>query len=491
MNTIFIVMDSLNRHYLKPYNSDSWVKTPNIERLAARGVVFDKHYAGSLPCMPARREMMTGRYNFLETPWGPIEPWDNCLPNLLRDQKGTYSHMITDHYHYFHTGGNGYYNLFDSWEFERGQEGDVWKPVVRLPEVAAGRGKAVARGAYWRNRSQMDSENDLDYPTPRCFQRAVEFLEINNQEDNWHLHLEVFDPHEPFDCPQKYRDMYDDDWDRGFFTWPSYAKLDPERDDEKTISHIRKSYAGSLTMEDVWLGKLLDKMDEYDIWKDTTVILTTDHGHLLGEHGYWAKNYMYDYQELVNIPLIVAMPGVDGGQHRSGLTATIDLMPTIMDLHDTIPPSSTQGKSFVDLIKEDGDHNDAVLYGYFAKDVSMTDGKYIYTRQPNEGSTVYLHTATPGDFGGVTPEVLSSHDTEVGHFLHSAKGIPHYRIKRKSFRHKDAVEGNLIFDIENDQECKNPINDYELEDKLADKLKELLKRYDAPQCQFTRLGLDH
>jgi len=191
MRTIFIVMDSLNRHYIKPYKTDSWIKTPNLERLAAKGVTFDNHYSGSLPCMPARREMMTGRYNFLETPWGPIEPWDDCLPMLMRQQKNIYTHLITDHYHYFHKGGYGYHNLFNSWEFERGQEGDVWKPVINHPEVEAKRGKAMNRGAYWRNRSQMDPENELDYPTTRCFEKAMEFLDLNSIEDNWHLHLEL------------------------------------------------------------------------------------------------------------------------------------------------------------------------------------------------------------------------------------------------------------------------------------------------------------
>lgn len=79
MKTIFILMDSLNRHYLSVYGA-SKVKTPNLDRLAERGIVFEQHYAGSLPCMPARRELFTGRLNFLEAPWGPIEPWDCCLP---------------------------------------------------------------------------------------------------------------------------------------------------------------------------------------------------------------------------------------------------------------------------------------------------------------------------------------------------------------------------------------------------------------------------
>ncbi len=488
MRTVFIVMDSLNRHYLPFYNSESWLLTPNLQRLADRSLRFCNHYSGSLPCMPARREMMTGRYNFLETPWGPIEPWDRCLPTVLREQKGVYSHLITDHYHYFHKGGCGYHDLFDSWEFERGQEGDVWRPLVKRPEPEAERGKSVNNKAYWRNRQFMDPEDELSYPTPRCFNKAAEFMDINHDEDNWHLHLEVFDPHEPFDCPQKYRDLFDDKWDRKYFTWPQYDKLDPEHDDAETVSHIRKCYAGALAMADAWLGRLLDKFDEYDMWADTAIILSTDHGHLLGEHGYWAKNYMFDYQELVHIPLLVSMPGLAGGQTRNALTATIDIMPTLLDLHGAEAPCQTHGKSFKNIIAEDGKHHDAVLYGYFGKDVNMTDGRYTYCRQPLPDSTLYLHTGTPGDFRLIDRELLKSEDTETGSFLKSAPGIPVYRIKRTSKQHKDAPDGNLVYDISDDPGQRNPVDDPELEKQLAGKMNELLLRADAPECQFERLG---
>ena len=104
MKTLFIMLDSLNLHYLPLYGG-SQVQTPNIDRLAARGLTFDNHFCCSMPCMPARRDLYTGHISFLETPWSPIQPWDDCLQPELRRQKGTYSHMITDHYHYFHSGG--------------------------------------------------------------------------------------------------------------------------------------------------------------------------------------------------------------------------------------------------------------------------------------------------------------------------------------------------------------------------------------------------
>lgn len=103
------------------------------------------------------------------------------------------------------------------------------------------------RRPYWVNRTFMDTENDLDYPTPRCFMRAAEFLERNHEADDWHLHLEVFDPHEPFVCPKKYLDMYEDTWDNRYhFDWPKYA---PVSEEKEAITHICKRYAGVLIFD--------------------------------------------------------------------------------------------------------------------------------------------------------------------------------------------------------------------------------------------------
>lgn len=485
MRTILILMDSLNRHYLASYG-DSRIRTPNLDRLAQRGVIFDNHWSGSLPCMPARREMMTGRLNFLETRWGPIEAWDQTVPQLLREQSGVHSHLITDHYHYFHRGGDGYHDLFDSWEFERGQEGDKWRPLVEAPEPPEGaRGKGVGRTSYWRNRALMDPEDDLSYPTPRCFQRAIDFLELNNETDDWHLHLEVFDPHEPFDSPQRYRDMYGDTWDRYLYNWPAYDRLDDELDDEDAVRHIRRRYAATLTMADAWLGRLLDKVDELDMWDDTTILLTTDHGHLLGEHGYWAKNYTFDYAELAHIPLVVSGPNARAGR-RNALTTTIDLAPTILELHGASPDPVTQGRSITHLLPEDGDHHDWVLYGYFSKDVSMTNGNVTYTRQPENDSITHLHT---GDMRNTRLTEEQMRSAEAGHFLPAARGIPHFRVPIESHRHRDAPEGDLIYDLALDPEQQNRVHDQSLATSLEQTIRELLRRYEAPASQFTRLGL--
>ncbi|MCX5683656.1 MAG: sulfatase-like hydrolase/transferase [Planctomycetota bacterium] len=266
--------------------------------------------------------------------------------------------------------------------------------------------------------------------------------------------------------------------------WPDYA---PVTETPEAVEHVRKCYAGTLMMADAWLGKFLDVMDELGAWQDITVILTTDHGHLLGEHGWWAKNYTFDYKELVHIPLVVCTPDESrAGRRVSGLTATIDLMPTLMDLHRAPLPPHVQGKSLLPLLDRDGPHHDAVLYGYHGKDIGMTDGRHTYCRQPLEGSFLYHYTAMPRRYFKDREKLAGA---EVGRFLKHAYDIPVYRVKVPSHRHHGAPDFNPIYDMQADPQQLQPIRDARLEGELAAKLRELLQRYDAPECQYARVGL--
>ena len=114
MKAIMVMYDSLNRHFLEPYGCD-WTKTPNFSRLAQRAVTFDNCYVGSMPCMPARRELHTGRYNFLHRSWGPLEPFDDSMPELL-SRAGVHTHLVSDHYHYWEDGGATYHQRYTTWD---------------------------------------------------------------------------------------------------------------------------------------------------------------------------------------------------------------------------------------------------------------------------------------------------------------------------------------------------------------------------------------
>lgn len=110
MRAVMVMFDSLNRHMLPSYGCRETI-APNFERVARQTVQFDTCYAGSLPCMPARRELHTGRYNFLHRSWGPLEPFDDSMPEIL-SRLGVHTHLTTDHYHYLQDGGATYHTLF-------------------------------------------------------------------------------------------------------------------------------------------------------------------------------------------------------------------------------------------------------------------------------------------------------------------------------------------------------------------------------------------
>jgi len=494
MKTLFVILDTLRRDYLEPYGT-TWVKTPNIARLAERSVVCDNHWVGSLPCMPARREFMTGRHNFLERGWGPLEPFDDVLPHLLRQvqPKPVFSHLITDHYHYFYLGGEGHNNSFNTWQFERGQESDMWISRVDLPALPESQASLAKRPQNALNR--MIQREEADFSGPRCVQHAVQWLDDNHQSDNWFLQLEFFDPHEPFYVVQKYLDLYGDTWEGPIYDWPEYGVV---KDNPKAVEHIRKCYAALITMTDHWLGKLWDKLDEHGLWDDTVVVLTTDHGTMLGEHDYWMKNMMPVYNEIARIPLIAHLPGSKGaGTRVSALTQTTDIMPTFLDYHGAPLPPHLHGTSLRPALEANQSVHDSIIYGYFGMAVNVTDGKHTYFRNPMDAETlVHAYTAMPTGFHGfLSREQLAQ--AEMGRFLGHTYNIPVYKIPMKNqpaHRHgvddKDAYQPiHDLYDITADPEQQESLANPEVEARLLATIREQLQRVKAPDEQLSRLGV--
>lgn len=401
MRLIFILFDSLNRHALGAYGGTS-VPTPQFDRLARRSVTFDTHYVGSLPCMPARRDLMTGRLNFLHRAWGPLEPFDNAFPEILRAHCGTHSHMVTDHYHYFEDGGVGFHGRYSSWEFFRGQEKDKWKGLVALPierwrgEYHAtqfdGRTDPNAAMPYYVSREYLREEHQL--PLALCTAAALEFLQTNAAADNWLLHLECFDPHEPFFAAARFRDGLPTNYRGPVLDWPRYGQPGYAPEEE---AELRANYLALLAMCDEYLGRVLDWMDATDAWRDTALIVSTDHGLLLGEHEYWGKNRPPFFNEVAHIPLFIHHPdhASAAGSRRAALTQTTDLMPTILETFGAPVPPEVRGRSLLPLLARDVRLREGAIFGQFGGAVNLTDGRFTYMRYP-EGAdaAVPLHHYT-------------------------------------------------------------------------------------------------
>lgn len=504
MKVLFVILDTLRRDYLTPYGRAPHgfeVFTPQIARLAERSVACENHWVGSLPCMPARRELMTGRHNFLERGWGPLEPFDDVLPHQLRraDPK-VFSHLITDHYHYFYLGGEGHNNSFDSWLFERGQENDFWISRVDLPALPEAIGRLKDRPQHALNRFAQREEHE--FSGPRCVQHAVQWLEDNRGSDNWFLQLELFDPHEPFYVVDKYLEMYGDTWNGPIYDWPDYGVC---KDSPEAIEHIRKCYAALLTMTDHWLGKLWDKLDETDGWRDTMVVLTTDHGTMLGEHQYWMKNLMPVYNEIARIPFVVHLPGDRrAGARVRALTQTTDVMPTFLDYFGAPVPPHLHGASLRPALESDQAVHDSIVYGYFGMALNATDGQHTYFRNPVEPeSTVYAYTSMPTQFHDFMPRELLA-QAETGRFLGHTYNIPLYRIPAKvgglvggglPHRHDGYGSGGAydphheLFDLSSDPGQERPLADPTVEARFVELMRAQLARLAAPEEQYARLGL--
>jgi arylsulfatase A-like enzyme len=488
MRAIMVMFDSLNRRMLPPYGGD-WTHMPNFARLAERTVTFENCYIGSMPCMPARRDLHTGRYSFLHRSWGPLEPFDNSMPQILREH-GVYTHLSTDHYHYFEDGGATYHNRYSTWDFHRGQEGDPWIGQVAaptIPETVAPRPDHGRWRQDWVNRPYMRREEEQ--PQPRTFAAGIDFIRRNAAQDNWFLQIETFDPHEPFFTQQHYKDLYPHDYTGRHFDWPAYRKVEETPDE---VAHVRAEYAALLSMCDHYMGQILSMMDELELWDDTMLIVCTDHGFLLGEHDWWAKNNMPMWNEVANTPLFIWDPrSRKQGERRQQLTQMIDFPATLLDFFGAPRPESMHGVALGETIAHNAPTREAILFGYHGGAVNVTDGRYVYMRAaPGENEPLFEYTLMPTHMA-TQFSVAELHKWEQHPPFSFTKACPVMKIPGRGTHIGRAVHehGHLLYDLHADAGQTQPLADASIEARMVEVLVGLMEANEAPPEQYTRLGL--
>jgi arylsulfatase A-like enzyme len=492
---VVVLLDSLNRHHLGAYGGAEFA-TPHLDRFAERAVRFTRHYAGSLPCMPARHDLLCGALDFLWKPWGSIELWESPITVALR-RAGVVTQLITDHPHLFETGGENYHCEFAGWAYERGHESDHWRTRPDPSWVGApsfGRGHTP----YDNSRGWFLAEDD--FPGPRTMRAAATWLDDNaGWHDRFLLLVDEFDPHEPFDTPEPYASMYDTDWRGPHLIWPPYVNGGVEKGviDERQGRQIRASYGAKLTMIDRWFGEVLDALDRNDLWDDTAVIVCTDHGHFLGEKDIWGKPGVPIYEPLGHIPLLVWWPGA-APRTCDALSTTVDVHATLMDLFGVTAGHRTHGTSLVPLLSgAAASVRDHVLSGVWGREVHLVTSSEKYVRAPagdnaplsmwsNRWSTMPVHAAREVPFP--VPDERARLDRMPG------TTIP---VLRQPFQPGDLLpywaytefSGNHLFLPEDDPgEDRDLVGDAR-EKALADQLADALRAVEAPADQIERLGL--
>lgn len=433
MNVIVVLCDTLRRDHCGPYTggralnacwsgeAPPWsIPTPNMERLAARGVVFDNCYNGSTPCMPARRDIYTGRLEFLRRGWGPLEEDDSDLPRLVSGppnrsikwslaQGHKISYFITDHFHMWEQGSGNYHMGYSGFDFVRGCEADAWYTApVEFDHPEGDRLHKTER--HWRNVHHVRrSEND--YFCAQVFTRAADWLRQNRTHRDFFLHLDVFDPHEPWDPPEDVLKMFDPKgYDvKGVTASPPYAPWRETLSDEQ-FNAYRARYAAKVAFLDRQMGRLFDVMDELGLWDDTLLILTTDHGTFNGDHGRIGKGQTHQFDALGHIPFVAAHPRLAHGERRTELVQLVDIFPTVLEAVGKPVPDGIHGKSILPLFeKPDPRFRDYALSGQFGKSVSLTDGEWTLHQSPvPENKPLYWYGYCLGKFIG--PELGAVQD---------------------------------------------------------------------------------
>ncbi|MCV9888957.1 sulfatase-like hydrolase/transferase [Metabacillus halosaccharovorans] len=429
MNVIFIMIDTLRRDHLSCYGTEKasqyfkkQIKTPHFDQFASRGTIFEQAYLGSFPCMPVRRDFWTGRYEFPWRGWGPLEDDDLDMFNLLRSHH--YINMlISDHYHILERDAGNYHFGFNGWDMIRGQEHDPYltEPLNNGIKESLDHTRSGAWYLHQKNlRGNQRYEEELY--APQVFRRAASWLETNATEKlkkdrPFCLMVECFDPHEPWDPPlHRVEELYPNGLKEKMPHSPVYGSAN--RFNEEELLQMRTLYTAELTLVDHWFGYFMDKVSQLNLWDDTVVVVTTDHGFFLGEHGLVGKPDLVPlYSDMSHIPLMIYHPEGKPNSRSSELVQLIDIFPTIIDsLNIDLPRNvnsqkpiagsghkkawegiserslQLHGKSLLPILKGKSiSTRQAVFSGKFGDMIRVSDGKWSLYLPPIEDNELYWY----------------------------------------------------------------------------------------------------
>lgn len=353
------------------------VRTPALDRFVTeRAAEVHGFYIGSFPTIPMRTDFATGTCGWPHYPWQHIEKsGPNHVASILK-KAGYVTQMIVDCPHLFKAG----FNLaFDGSFQHRGQEGD--KPLLHLNHpiqtvqpneksraVPVFNGQTLPNLHRWTNRYY---ECEADTFCARTAATSCRWLEENYKAGPFYLWVDLFDPHEPWDPPEYLVKRYDPDYDGPPMLHPNYGPSSIYAEAE--LKNLWAHYAAESELVDRHIGRILEKLDDLELWDDTVVAVLSDHGMAVGEHGGCGKSNLCEkdprywplYPELSHAMLAIAGPDVPRGQGRKILAQPMDVLPTLAELAgaNVEPPKPFDGKSFAGALREGGAHREIVVSG--------------------------------------------------------------------------------------------------------------------------------
>ena len=362
-NVLLIMADDLN-NMLGCYG-DPLVKTPHIDRLAARGVMFQRAYCAFPLCGPSRNSMLTGLYPnstgilanaqiFRQT-----IPKQQSLPQAFRNA-GYFAARIGKMYHYNvpnSIGTNGHDDP-GSWEMELNPAGvDRLQEEKEIFSLTPGQ---FGGTLSWFASPKPDQQHtdglmaeDAEWVLERCAKR---------QDRPFFLAVGFFRPHTPYVSPKKWFDLYPKESmpvisgikeDQADIPAPGLGSYKKEQDKltDDLRQQARQAYLASISFMDAQVGRVIDALDRLGLSDNTIVVFTSDHGYHVGEHGLWQK--MSLFEESSRVPLLIVAPGVSAKKSVvSAPISHVDLFPTLAELCKVQTPDNLQGQSLVPMLRD-------------------------------------------------------------------------------------------------------------------------------------------
>ena len=410
-NVLFLICDDLNCD-LGCYGHPQ-VKSPNIDRLAARGVRFQHAYCQYPLCGPSRASFMTGMYpdqTLIQRNAIYIRehvPNVKTLSQMFRGE-GYFAMRIGKIYHYNvpgHIGTSGHDDP-DSWDQvinPRGRDKEEESQIFSLTPGSFG------GTLSWLAAEGTDAEQTDGIAADEAERVLKQFAQTKKP---FYLAVGLYRPHTPYVAPKKYFDLYPLETIRvpqvpaGYLdTLPGPARqtLLRKKDQVNLADDLARkaiqAYYASITFADAQIGRILKALDETGVAENTVIVFTSDHGYHMGEHGYYQKTTLFE--NAARVPLMIAGPKVKAkGQAAKAPAEMVDLYPTLAELCGLTPPKSIAGVSLVPALEDASAKPRQSALTQFGNGYSLRTARYRYTEWGEDGSQgaeLYDHQTDPAE----------------------------------------------------------------------------------------------
>ncbi len=443
LNVLFIASDDLNND-LGTYGHP-FIKTPNLDKLARRGVRFDRAYNQFPLCSPSRTSLLTGLRPDTTTVYDLQKHFRSVIPDVvtlpqLFQRNGYFAARVGKLYHYGNPGQIGTDGLDDapSWNVRinpRGIDKDE-EPLI-TNHTKTGLGSSLS---FYASPAPDEAHTD-----GKVALETIKLLEAN-QDKPFFIAAGFYRPHCPYVAPKKYFDLYPlekiaapsfkpEDWDSVLPASKWMAKAHFGTTPQQQREAIQAYYA-SISFLDANVGRLLDALDRLKLTDNTLIVFWSDHGYLLGEHGQWMKQTLFE--GAARNPLLIAGPGVKANQASPRTVEFVDLYPTLADVCAlTGAPTNLPGRSLRPLLKNakakwdkpaltqvrraGGANAASPFMGY-----SIRNERYRYTEwdEGRKGTELYDYDRDPNELKNLAAEASYAKTVEqMKRLLNQARGL--------------------------------------------------------------------